>query len=200
MGPKRARDATHVLDRDRQLRKNPHRGPKPESTIVLPARPLLTRRRRWRNRLRLRRTSSGRSVYNYYRSYWPLAGRYVQHDPVGLDAGFNPYLYAEANPLRYTDPTGSIVPLAVAAGVGYARCVASCAAIDAAIAYLTGDGCATLAGIGGNCALGCLNPLNWVKVNKLGMLAKSASAARSGGRCCGSPSARAARPECPCWL
>jgi RHS repeat-associated protein len=118
--------------------------------------------------------------YNYYRQYWPFAGGYVQSDPIGLEGGLNPYRYAEGNPLRYTDPTGSIVPLAVAAGVGYARCVASCAAIDAAIAYLSGDACATLAGIGGNCALGCLNPLNWIKVNRLGILAKSASAARGG--------------------
>lgn len=74
--------------------------------IVLLVRPLLTRRRRWRNRLRLRRTSSGRSVYNYFRHYWPQAGRYVQHDPIGLEGGLNTYLYANGNPLRYVDPLG----------------------------------------------------------------------------------------------
>jgi RHS repeat-associated protein len=95
-----------VLDRDWQLRKNSHRGPKLGSTIVQPARPLLTRRRRWRNRLRLRRTSSGRSVYNYFRDYDAVTGRYVQSDPIGLAGGLNPYLYAEANPLRYSDPLG----------------------------------------------------------------------------------------------
>lgn len=44
--------------------------------------------------------------YNYYRSYWPLAGRYVQHDPIGLAGGPNPYLYANGNPLANTDPSG----------------------------------------------------------------------------------------------
>jgi RHS repeat-associated protein len=44
--------------------------------------------------------------YNYYRHYWPHAGRYVQHDPIGLEGGLNPYLYANGNPLRYTDPYG----------------------------------------------------------------------------------------------
>lgn len=73
---------------------------------MLLARPRLTRRRRWRNRLRLRRTSSGRSVYNYFRDYDPVTGRYVQSDPIGLEGGLNTYLYAEANPLRYIDPYG----------------------------------------------------------------------------------------------
>jgi RHS repeat-associated protein len=44
--------------------------------------------------------------YNYYRSYWPLAGRYVQHDPIGLAGGLNPYLYADGNPLTNIDPLG----------------------------------------------------------------------------------------------
>ena len=44
--------------------------------------------------------------YNYHRNYWPYAGQYVQHDPIGLAGGTNPYLYANANPLRSTDPFG----------------------------------------------------------------------------------------------
>ncbi|MGH8567665.1 MAG: RHS repeat domain-containing protein [Gammaproteobacteria bacterium] len=47
--------------------------------------------------------------YNYFRDYDPSIGRYVQSDPIGLARGINPYLYANANPLRYTDPTGEIV-------------------------------------------------------------------------------------------
>jgi len=44
--------------------------------------------------------------YNYFRSYSPGTGRYSQPDPIGLDGGWNRYLYAEANPLKFVDPTG----------------------------------------------------------------------------------------------
>lgn len=44
--------------------------------------------------------------YNYYRDYDPVVGRYVQSDPVGLEGGLNPYLYANGNPLAYADPYG----------------------------------------------------------------------------------------------
>ena len=44
--------------------------------------------------------------YNYYRDYDPTLGRYVQADPIGLDGGDNPFLYAEGNPLGLFDPEG----------------------------------------------------------------------------------------------
>ena len=44
--------------------------------------------------------------YNYYRTYNPLTGRYIQSDPLGLAAGFNTYSYVGSNPLGAIDPLG----------------------------------------------------------------------------------------------
>lgn len=55
--------------------------------------------------------------YNRYRDYDSSTGRYIQADPIGLDGGPSPYSYAMNNPLRYSDPTGEVVPL-VLCGVG----------------------------------------------------------------------------------
>jgi RHS repeat-associated protein len=44
--------------------------------------------------------------YNRHRDYDSSTGRYIQADPIGLEGGSNPYLYAEGNPLRFTDPDG----------------------------------------------------------------------------------------------
>lgn len=44
--------------------------------------------------------------YNYYRTYDPRHGRYMQSDPIGLDGGDHTYNYVNSNPLSAIDPLG----------------------------------------------------------------------------------------------
>ena len=45
--------------------------------------------------------------YNYFRDYDPATGRYVQSDPIGLYGGLlSTFLYTNANPLSFIDPSG----------------------------------------------------------------------------------------------
>lgn len=44
--------------------------------------------------------------YNWNRYYNPNIGRYVSSDPIGLKGGLNPFSYAEASPVMYSDPEG----------------------------------------------------------------------------------------------
>jgi len=44
--------------------------------------------------------------YNMNRYYDPKIGRYIQPDPIGLNAGNNRYNYVNSDPLRLTDPLG----------------------------------------------------------------------------------------------
>ena len=53
---------------------------------------------------------------NWWRDYDPSLGRYIQADPIGLDGGSNLYGYANADPLRFTDPDGRIAMLLPALG------------------------------------------------------------------------------------
>jgi RHS repeat-associated protein len=58
------------------------------------------------------------SSYNYFRDYDPSIGRYVQSDPLGLEAGLNTYGYVDADPLRKADPTGENT-IVLGAGAGF---------------------------------------------------------------------------------
>jgi len=44
--------------------------------------------------------------YNYFRTYDPTTGRYVESDPIGLIGGPNTYAYVENTPLTLVDPLG----------------------------------------------------------------------------------------------
>lgn len=44
--------------------------------------------------------------YNHHRYYNPELGRYMEVDPLGLEAGLNPYAYAGSSPVMNVDPSG----------------------------------------------------------------------------------------------
>jgi RHS repeat-associated protein len=79
----------------------------------------------WRNRRRVRRRASGRTVaynlrlpgqifdgqaglhQNGFRDFDPATGRYVESDSIGLPEGINTYLYADGAPIDLLDPAGT---------------------------------------------------------------------------------------------
>ncbi len=44
--------------------------------------------------------------YNYYRTYDPSTGRYLESDPIGLSAGLDTYSYVSNTPTMRTDKYG----------------------------------------------------------------------------------------------
>lgn len=64
-----------------------------------------------------------RTKYNYFRDYDPSIGRYVQSDPLGINAGLNTYAYVTSNPLAFSDPEGlnPLIARGLAAALAAAR-------------------------------------------------------------------------------
>lgn len=68
--------------------------------------------------------------YNYFRDYDLSIGRYIQSDSMGLAGGQNTYLYANANPNKYTDPAGSVAIADDVVVIGGAVIITACIATN----------------------------------------------------------------------
>jgi RHS repeat-associated protein len=47
---------------------------------------------------------------NHWRDYDPSLGRYIEADPLGIDAGQNVYAYVDGDPVNFEDPWGLCAP------------------------------------------------------------------------------------------
>ena len=65
----------------------------------------------WENPEAIREGSYGRFLYNYFRTYDPMTGRYLEADPIGQDFDrIHLYDYARNSPANLTDPLGLVPP------------------------------------------------------------------------------------------
>jgi RHS repeat-associated protein len=100
-------------------------------------------------------TASGLE-FALFRAYDPLHGRWLNRDPIMEAGGLNIYAYVGGNPVRYTDPTGEVVPIVLRAiGGGLVGAVIGGTA-SLAIYWLTSEGNVTSEGLRGALATGSL--------------------------------------------
>ncbi len=104
--------------------------------------------------------------YNYFRYYDPTTGRYITSDRIGLGDGPNTYLYGQANPLKYTDPTGE-------AAQAVAGCVAG--------AWAGPAGCGAGAALA---TLGTLGGISFLMTGPSQQVDSAANSSSSGEQCC----------------
>jgi RHS repeat-associated protein len=131
----------------------------------------------WRNHKHSRRSSYGRVLYNYYRTYDPSTGRYLESDPVGLNGGLNTYGYAYQNPLYYYDPTGEFGIAGAIGGIVSGYLLSKLTGCDYSFSDVLVDGALGAAGAG---LASKLNKLN--RIRKLRELAQQRGMQSTGRR------------------
>jgi RHS repeat-associated protein len=79
---------------------------------------LLSAEPHWANRDASGESSYGRSLFNFFRTYDPITGRYLEADPIGWTGGPNPFVYAGNRPTMFIDPFGLYTEVHFWSGVG----------------------------------------------------------------------------------
>ena len=97
--------------------------------------------------------------YNYYRTYDPATGRYLESDPIGLQSGLNTYGYAYQNPLYYYDPTGEFGIAGAIGGIVSGYLLSKLTGCDYGLRDVLADGALGAAGAGLASKLSKLNRL-----------------------------------------
>lgn len=121
-----------------------------------------------------------RALLHRARFYDPQLGRFISEDPIGLEGGVNPYVYAENDPINLSDPSGQI-PMCLAGAAG----ALAAWAITERIEYNRGTrrsmGDYLLRG-GAAAGFGLITCGIGNKVRAVAMARRAASIVRTGGR------------------